>query len=170
MYVTEALQDLRFKIHDKDVIEMTDDELINCLNEALQYVSAFLIGRNCPVVVKDIEVSDEETTLPENFVKTAGIFPVKITGNTMKWLEYEEPDEGSEEKPFIKIRYFATCPAVTINDEMPFAHDGLNQITIKLAAIYCGNQLESEISQDKALLDEVNAALASTVGMGGAIQ
>ena len=73
MYVSEALQDLRFKIHDKDIIEMTDDELVNCLNEAIQYVSAFLVGRNSPIMVKDMEVTDEETTLPENFVKTAGI-------------------------------------------------------------------------------------------------
>lgn len=170
MYVSEALQDLRFKIHDKDIIEMTDDELINCLNEAIQYVSAFLIGRNSAIMVKDMEISDEETTLPENFVKTAGIFPVKITGNKMRWLEYEEPEEESEEKPFIKVRYFATCPAITINDDMPFAHDALNQTTIKLAAIYCGNQLESDIGQDKALLDEINAALASTIGIGGAVQ
>ena len=164
MYVTEALRDLRFKIHDKDIIEMTNDELVNCLNEAVQYVAAFLVGRNSPIMVKDVEVTDEETTLPENFVKTAGVYPIKITGNTMKWLEYEEPEEGSEERASIKIRYFATCPALTINDEMPFAHDALNQVTIKLAAIYCGNQLEGEIAQDKALLDEVNAALAAAIG------
>ena len=172
MYVSEALQDLRFKIHDKDIIEMTDDELVNCLNEAIQYVSAFLVGRNSPIMVKDMEVTDEETTLPENFVKTAGVYPVKITGNTMKWLEYEAPEEESEETPSIKIRYFATCPAVTKDDDMPFAHDALNQATIKLAAIYCGNQLENEISQDKALLDEINAALSATIGagIGGAVQ
>lgn len=164
MYVSEALTDLRFKIHDKDIIEMTDDELINCLNEAIQYVAAFLVGRNSPIMVKDMEIYHEETTLPENFIKTAGIYPIKITGNTMKWLEYKEPEEGSEEEPCIKVRYFATCPAVTINDEMPFAHDALNQTTIKLAAIYCGNQLENEIAQDKALLDEVNAALSATIG------
>lgn len=157
MYVTEALQDLRFKIHDKDVIEMTDDELVNCLNEAIQYVASYLVGQNSPVMVDDVVVSSEEITLPENFVKTAGVFPVKITGNKLKWLDYEEGES-------VKIRYFYTCPAVTANDKMPFPHDALNQITIKLAAIYCGNQLESDVAQDKALLDEVNAMLAQTIG------
>jgi len=157
MYVTEALQDLRFKIHDKDIIEMTDDELVNCLNEAIQYVAAFLIGKNSPSIVSDMEITEEETTLPENFVKTAGVYPIKVTGNTMKWLEYEEDAS-------MKLRYFASCPAVTINDEMPFHHDALNQVTIKLAAIYCGNQLEGEVSQDKALLDEINAALMQMTG------
>ena len=157
MYVTEALKDLRFKIHEKDIITMTEDEVVNCLNEAIQYVSAFLISRNSPILVDDITIDEAEITLPENFVKTAGLFPVKISGNKMKWLDYEA---GSS----INVRYFASCPAVTVNDEMPFSHDALNQIVIKLAAIYCGNQLESEISQDKALLDEINAALAQTIG------
>ena len=164
MNVSEALDNIRAKIHDEDTIAMTDEELLVCLNEAIQYVAAFLVGRNSPIMVKDIEVNEEETELPENFVKTAGVYPVKITGNTMKWLEYEGPDEEEGTVPFIKIRYFATCPAVTINDEMPFAHDALNQTTIKLAAIYCGNQLENEIAQDKALLDEINAALAASIG------
>lgn len=157
MDISEALQDLRFKIHDKDVIEMTDDELITCLNEAIQYVASYLVGQNSPVMVKNIVIDTEEYTLPENFIKTAGMFPIKITGNKLKWLDYE-PGES------LTVRYFSTCPAVTVNDEMPFAHDALNQITIKLAAIYCGNQLESDIGQDKALLDEVNAMLAQTIG------
>ena len=77
----------------------------------------------------------------------------------MKWLGYAEGQT-------MKVRYFSTCPAVVENGVMPFAHDALNQITIKLAAIYAGNQLEAEISQDKALLDEVNALLAQAAGNG----
>lgn len=159
MNVTAALADIRNKIHDKDTIEMTTEELLICLNEAIQYVSSYLAGTNSPAVVADITLTAEETTLPENFVKTAGTFPVKITGNTMKWLGFTEGDT-------MKLRYFSTFEEVDETDEMPFKHDALNQITIKLAAIYAGNQLEAEISQDKALLDEVNTLLAQAAGNG----
>ena len=159
MNVTAALADIRNKIHDKDTIEMTDEELLICLNEAIQYVSSYLAGANSPVAVADITLSAEETTLPQNFVKTAGTYPVKITGNSMKWLGYEAGQT-------MKLRYFFTPAAVVATDNMPFFHDALNQITIKLAAIYAGNQLEAEISQDKALLDEVNMLLAQAAGNG----
>ena len=159
MNVSEALANIRFKIHDTDVIEMTDEELLICLNEAIQYVASYLIAANSPAIVADMVVTAEETTLPTNFVKTAGMFPIKVTGNTLKWLDYEEGQT-------MKVRYFASCTPVAETDTMPFNHDALNQITIKLAAIYAGNQLEAEIQQDKALLDEINAAIAQAAGSG----
>ena len=159
MNVSEALADIRFKIHDTDVIEMTDEELLICLNEAIQYVASYLIAANSPAIVADMVVTAEETTLPANFVKTAGVFPVKVTGNTMLWLDYEEGQT-------MKVRYFASCTPVGETDAMPFDHDALNQITIRLAAIYAGNQLEAEIAQDKALLDEINMAIAQAAGSG----
>lgn len=159
MNVHDALQDMRFKIHDKDVIEMTNDELLICLNEAIQYVSSYLIAINSPAIVADMVIENEETALPVNFVKTAGIFPIKITGNIMRWLGYEEGET-------MNLRYFANSESVMESDDMPFEHEALNQITVKLASIYAGNQLEAEISQDKALLDEINAALAQAAGGG----
>ena len=159
MNVSEALADIRFKIHDTDIIEMTDEELLICLNEAIQYVASYLIAANSPAIVADMVVTAEETTLPANFVKTAGVFPIKVTGNTMLWLDYEEGQT-------MKVRYFASCAPVSETDAMPFDHDALNQITVRLAAIYAGNQLEAEIAQDKALLDEINMAIAQAAGSG----
>lgn len=154
MNVSEALADMRMKLNDTDVIAMTDEELITCLNEAIQYVSSHLIAGNNPIMVNDMDVEEKTINLPENFVKTAGFFPVKITGNTMKLLE----------APPIKLRYFASCLPVDTYGIMPWNHDALNQITIKLATIYAGNQLEADVSQDKTLLDEINAALVQAVG------
>jgi hypothetical protein len=53
---------------------------------------------------------------------------------------------------------------VELDDEMPFHHDALNQQTIQAASIYAMNQIEADISQDKALMDEVNAALTQVIG------
>ena len=77
----------------------------------------------------------------------------------MRWLGYEEGET-------MNLRYFANSESVMESDDMPFEHEALNQITVKLASIYAGNQLEAEISQDKALLDEINAALAQAAGGG----
>ena len=64
MNVTAAIADIRNKIHDKDTIEMTTEELLICLNEAIQYVSSYLAGTNSPAVVADITLTAEETALP----------------------------------------------------------------------------------------------------------
>ncbi len=157
MNVSEALTDIRRKIWDKDKITMDDDDLLTCLNEAIQYVASYLISENSPVLAHDIIINTETVTLPENYVKTAGLYPVKITGTTLKWLDYEAGKT-------MKLRYFSTCSKVAADGVMPFVHDALHQIIIKLAAIYAGNQMEADISQDKALLDEINAALAKTIG------
>ena len=49
--------------------------------------------------------------------------------------------------------------------DMPFVHDVLNDITVRLATLFALNQNEYDVSQDKALLDEVRQAVAQ--GMGG---
>ena len=157
MNVSEALADIRAKIHDQDVIEMTDADLLTCLNEAIQFISSFIIEAKSPLLVNDMTISAETTTLPDNFVKTAGMYPVKVTGNTLKWLDYEEGRT-------MKLRYFASCTPVTANGVMPFTQAALHQIIIKVAAIYAGNELEADISQDKILSDEESAALARVIG------
>ena len=46
---------------------------------------------------------------------------------------------------------------------MPFSQLALNQVCIKLAAIYCQNQEAMDVSQDKALLSEINQAIVAAV-------
>lgn len=154
MNVSEAISTVRSKIHDNDVIEMSNDDILVCLNEALQLISVYLIAADSPLMVNDMTVSAATAPLPDNFVKTAGGYPIKITQNTMRWLDYEAGKT-------LKVRYFATAGTVTADGTMPFAHDALNQIAIREAAIYCGNQLEADVSQDMTLTDETKAALSS---------
>lgn len=157
MNVREALIQIRHMINDKDELELEEEELLMYLNKAIQYVASYLVQANSTYMVQDMTVSTETASLPDNFIKTAGNFPIKITGNTLKWLDYEAGHS-------IKIRFFATCGLVDLEDELPFHHDALNQQTVHLASIYALNQIEADISQDKALLDEINAALAQVVG------
>lgn len=151
MLVSEAILDIRDKVNDKDVIEYTDEELLTNLKEAIQYVGAFLVTAKSPLTVDEFVAEEEEFKVPKNFASTAGVYPIKITGN--KGVLLDEPP--------MKIRYFSTYGDLRYEDDMPYNHAGLWQIIIKLASIYALNRNEFNIQQDKALLDEVNAQLAN---------
>lgn len=151
MLVTEAILNIRDKVNDRDVIEYTDEELLNNLKEAAQFVGTYLVSVNSPMAVDEFVIKSEEFDVPKNYTKSAGYYPIKVTGKKGVLLD----------KPPLKVRYFATCKDLDFEDEMPYNHEGLWQIMIKLAAIYALNRNEFNVQQDKALLDEVNQQLAN---------
>ena len=82
MLVTQAIQEIRNKINDRDCVGLDDSELLSYLNEAIQQISSYLISVNSPTMIKELTIEDEnEIELPQNFVKTAGNYPLKITAN-----------------------------------------------------------------------------------------
>ena len=152
MKVETALYEIRNKINDRDEIGLDDEELLSYLNEALQYISSYLVSANSPLMVKKLDIETETSTLPDDFVRFVGLQPVKITGKEVEVLELP-----------IKARYFANVKQVGIADNMPFTQLALNQVAIKLASIYAQNQQGLNVQQDKVLLDELNASIASAV-------
>lgn len=156
MNVSEALIAIRHKTNDRDEVGNSNEELLAYLNEAIQYISQYLIGANSPTMVQDAVVNESNSTeidLPPNFVKLCGTFPIRITGNKMQLLG---------ELP-IRFRYFASFPLVEMDGEMPFHHDELNQIAIRLACIYVSNQQELDVQQDQALLKEIQDSIAAAI-------
>lgn len=153
MLVDVAINQIRDKINDRDEVGLDDNEILSYLNEAIQYISSFLVGAGSPLFLNDLTLTETETALPKEFVRTAGKFPIKITGSTIKTLD----------DPPVTIRYFANTKRVELDDDMPFQQMVLNQVCIKLAAIYCQNQQALDVSQDKALLNEINQAIAAAV-------
>ena len=152
MKVETALYEIRNKINDRDEIGLDDDEILSYLNEALQYISSYLVSANSPLMIKKLDIETETSTLPDDFVRFVGLQPVKITGKEVEALELP-----------IKARYFANVKQVGIADNMPFTQLALNQVAIKLASIYAQNQQGLNVQQDKVLLDELNASIASAV-------
>ena len=154
MLVKAAIQEIRNKINDRDCVGLDDSELLSYLNEAIQQISSYLIGVNSPVMISDMTVEDsEEFTLPPNFVKTAGNYPLKITGN--KATALFSP---------MAIRYYASYQHVSLESSLPFAHNALEVIAIKLACVYANTQEHLDITQDKALIDELVTSLAGAIG------
>ena len=153
MKVETALYEIRNKINDRDEIGLDDDEILSYLNEALQYISSYLVSANSPLMIKKLDIETETSALPDDFVRFVGLQPVKITGTEV---------EALDDIP-IKARYFANVKQVGIADDMPFTQLALNQVAIKLASIYAQNQQGLNVQQDKALLDEINTAIAGAI-------
>lgn len=155
METKKAIERLRNAVHDISD-EYTEDTCIDFLNAAIHEVALLLIGANSPLMVHETILHDKET-LPERYIKSAGIYPVRITGNTVNLL-LSETLEG------LRFRYFAT-PALldNTNGRLPFQHEAFNDYALKIATLFALNRNEFDISQDKALYDEFRTILSQAV-------
>lgn len=154
MNVSVALSEIRKRINDRDEVGLDTEEILSYFNEAIQYISQYLASVNSPVLLQDVTISNSTDTLPDNFIKLAGIFPVKITGHTIRVL-------GT---PPVTVRMYVGIDKVGANDEVPLTNEALIRVAIRLAAIYANNQQELDITQDKALLADLQGAILSAVG------
>ena len=154
MNVSSALSEIINKINDRDSVGLDDTELLAYLNEAIQFISQYLAAVNSPVLLQDVTISSATGTLPDNFIKLAGVYPVKITGYSIKLLE----------TPPQTIRMFVGYGNAAASGDVPLTSEALIRVAIRLAAIYANNQQELDISQDKALLADLQNAIMAAVG------
>lgn len=155
MQVEEAIAKLKAAGHDISD-EYSTDDCIGFLNTAVQEICHQLATGKSPQMVKEITLHDSES-LPVDYIISCGNYPIKTTGQTVTFVD---PSIDT-----LRFRYFATKPQMDATGDMPFVHDALNDIAVRLATLFALNQNEYDVSQDKALLDEVRQAVAQ--GMGG---
>lgn len=149
-----AITEIRNKIDDKDNVSFLDSELLAYLNEAIQYISNYLISVNSPLMIKEVVIENKDFVLPKEYVKSCGTYPIKVTGTKVELID----------EPPIKFRYFESYPVVNDMDmELPFNNSVLDIVAIRLAVICAGNQLGADVSQDKTILDEINASIQSAI-------
>lgn len=137
--------------------EYTSEECIVYLNIAIQQVASLLAeGRYTPLI-KEITLHDEES-LPKNFMRAAGTYPMRITDGKVKFLE-----DDTE----IRFRYFSTPDLLTeTSTVMPFEHDAINQAIVRGAIILALNENEYDLNQDTALWQSLKNAIAGGLGAG----
>ena len=136
--------------------EYSTDECIGFLNTAIQETANLLIAGKSPQLIKQITIHNLES-LPAGYVASAGSYPIRITGQTVTFL-----DDDTE----IRFRYFAAPDQITdATGELPFVHEAINDIVVRAAVLLALNENEYDISQDKALVDEMKQAIAQ--GMAG---
>lgn len=158
MKVKTAIDQFRLILHDLyGNYEYDNYHCLMRLNSAAQYTSSLLVQLNSPLVIKEEEF-ESGGSLPGNFLKTCGVYPLKRTGNTVSFLDGQER---------MVIRYFVSVPKIEEDTEdMPFEHDAINDFVVRTAAKYALNRNEFDISQDQNLLNELQNSMAEAMGNG----
>lgn len=154
MRVEDAVARLKAATHDISD-EYTTDECLGFLNTAIQQVCYQLIAGRSPQMVKQVTVHNLEF-LPADFVRAAGTYPVKLTGQIIEFLD--------EDMAELNVRYFATKEHLEgMTGDMPFIHEEINDIVVKVATLIALNQNEYDVTQDKAILDELRQVIAAGI-------
>lgn len=136
--------------------EYSDERCIEFLNNSLQRIAALLIQVRYPALVEEVVVHDGDS-LPKNYMQAAGTYPLRMTKGRAEIVD------GSES---VRFRYFATPEMVeSKEDELPYDHDGINEVAIRYAILLALNENEYELTQDKTLLDELQAAISGAMSM-----
>lgn len=157
MLVSEAISLLKERINDNFDTGFKDETLISYINDAITYLSSALISRNDPLLVREVYVDYKGIDTPKNFVRFAGSYPIRVTGNKMLLLT---PRIG------LYARYFYMPDMVEEEtDELPFKdNDTYDMLIIRLACIYALNQHEYNVQQDEALRNEIDGLISTALG------
>ena len=156
MLLTTAISRIKSAGHDISD-EYTNEECIVFLNGAIHQVYAIMVGFGYPPTVKEMDLHDDDS-LPKNYMKSCGTYPIRITNNIVKFIDDDN---------FIRFRYFANPENLTSESEsLPFDHDAINECIVRGAIILALNENEYDLSQDTALWQSLQQAIAG--GMGAA--
>lgn len=119
MTVNQVLIKVRQQLNDMSKLKYSDEELIYCLNNAIDTISLELADSKTPDFVKEFEIeAGEEVERPDDFIEFVGQYPIAFTEDedkvVMELLDQEYPC------PMI-VRYFALRPKVKkLEDKVPF--------------------------------------------------
>ena len=157
MLLTTAIKRIKNESHDISD-EYSNEECVSLLNTAVQRVYGLMVGYGYPPIVREIDLHEDDS-LPHNYMKSCGTYPIRVTNNIIHLLE-----DGVE---YVRFRYFAN-PEMMVEDTeaLPFDHDGVNEIILKVAVNLALNRNEYDISQDTALLQDLQQAIAMGMGAG----
>lgn len=141
--VSNLLVSIRNKIHDVKKIEYEDAELIDCLNDAIDYMSLFLIRIADGEMIKSIIVPGM-IEKPSDFDSVVGAQSLYMENNYIKTLTGDPAT----------MRYYATKQHISdTTDAIPFK-SSLEPLLAELTAIYALNRNEYDITQDMALFEK----------------
>ena len=153
MLVSTAIKRIKDAGHDISD-EYTNERCIEFLNTALQQTSSLLIAAQYPALVQEMDVRDGDT-LPKNYMQCCGTYPLRMTAGKAKILSDDE---------YVRFRYWATPAMLTTEDEeLPYPHDGINEVIVRAAVILALNENEYDVTQDKAILSALQQAVASAI-------
>lgn len=151
MLITTAISRIKSAGHDISD-EYTNERCIEFLNTAIQQVSSLLISAQYPALVKEIMVHNGES-LPTNYMKACGTYPLRMTDNKVTIVDDSES---------VRFRYWATPELLSEpSGKLPYEHDAINEVIVRLAVMLALNENEYDIGQDSGLLTQLQQAIAS---------
>lgn len=155
MIVSEFLTKLRDRISDSRGVNWKHNELVQYLNDSISFLGSELITMNDPGSINTVTITSTSKTVPSDYVRMAGKYPVYQSG-----LNFEILDGSTS----VTLRYFATKQSVNSDsDTIPFNDIDIN-ILIQLAAIYALNRDEYDTAQDERLVAELKQVVAVAKG------
>lgn len=119
MTVNQVLIKVRQKLNDMSKLKYSDEELIYCLNNAIDAMSMELADGKTPDFVKEFTIeAGTAVERPDDFIEFIGQYPIAFTEEgekvMMELLDDEYPC------PLI-VRYFALRPKIKLlTDKVPF--------------------------------------------------
>jgi len=136
---------IRKKIRDTTSIEYPDLELIDYLNDAIDYMSAYLIR------IKDGETIKTATIDSTGIIAKPSDYD-SLVGAQMLYLENDSIKTLSGDAA--TIRYYAMKQHVSsVSDIIPFKAS-IEPFLVQLTAIYALNRNEFNVTQDQALFEK----------------
>lgn len=151
MTVEQAVARIKSATHDISD-EYSDDDCLSFLNGAIQQVSSLLIGARWPALAKEVMVHEGDK-LPGNYMQPCGTYPIRMTDGTAHITD------GSDS---VRFRYFATPLTIErIAGDLPYDHTAINDIIVRTAVMLALNQNEYDISQDSAIVQSLQQAVAA---------
>ena len=132
--VNDILMRVRRKIDDMQKIKVSDPELIQTLNDSIDFVSNELIAALDPEMIKTFTLTAQNTVVkPNEYVKFAGQYPVKFTSDINGVTQFKHLDP--EFYNVIEVRYFASRPKIAaLSDTIPFEKDTHIQLLVDRTA------------------------------------
>lgn len=155
--VENAIARIRASSHDISD-EYSDMQCLEFLNTAIQQVSSLLVSASWAMLIRESKVRNGDT-LPDNFMRAAGTYPIRMSNGRVEIVD--------EDYDTVTFRYFTTPSYVTLEDDLPFEHDGVNAVIIRSATILALNENEYDVSQDTAIVTSLQEAIASGLSQSG---
>ncbi len=173
MTVLDLIQQIRYAINDVEKIEFSDEELINYINQAQDYISNVCINNAFKGLIKEVDLTltDGKVELPQDFARE---FSVVANGYILKSLpadadvdEYSYKIVGNSlysQNETVKLYYFHMYPAyVSVNDELAIPNIFLNLLReiatyLALNRVNINTNFEVQLAQffESRLLQVIN--------------
>lgn len=154
MTVNDLVPQIRSNIHDINGIEFTSTDLLNYLNDAINYLSTFLISINDPEMIIELPQVNHDDNIPADYCIAIGKNPLSITNGKFKLFNTNEP--------ILNFRYYAYKPAITSLDQVIPFKDFYATILVRIVSIYALNCNDYDVTQDwnivKQMLDSIVGA------------